>query len=483
MHITLKLSESALTISPAPPQILDALTFVEKKMDGSRSKVEVYRKVGPNHEGIMTQQGFWHMIRDLCHSLGWQCTLEDHRKDFPAPRLDLTGGMRFSQPKLVMDALAKGCSGLVSAPTRYGKSFAMMNIVRAFPTLNTVITAPGSDLVLQLADDAKKLLPDRKIKVIGAGRSSSRIADGDLIVASMDSLHKIDKTATDLLLVDEVHASVTNTRIPMFNAFTRARRIGFGATPGTAGSAGRFDNRNMLVTGLFGPMLSAVSYREAVAEGAICPIDVVMIQHTFDPWNCNFMPVALKRLVQQNGKVANITKLLCDNLLPGDWQTLLFIKNEDQAEFMARTLSNGRWPVAMAKLLTGKARKELTADVKAAVYPRVLCSDIYVQGMTFPDIRCLINLSGGGPYTSAIQKPGRLAEIRPSLNKKRGLMIDFMPVPSYQPDSRDMPDQAWRGPVINAKQRLECYENIGYGVHVVNNPASLSTVIHKLVND
>ena len=58
---------------------------------------------------------------------------------------------------------------------------------------------------------------------------------------------------------------------------------------------------------------------------------------------------------------------------------------------------------------------------------RCLASEIYAQGVTFNHVRTLINLSGGGANTSTIQKPGRLAEVRP--NKKCGIVFDFFFTP------------------------------------------------------
>lgn len=352
----------------------------------------------------------------------------------------------------------------------------LINIARCFPDSNIVITAPGKDLVRQLFSEAKLMLSPRPVKMLGGGKNSSRIADDGVLVCSTDSLHKVDKDATDVLITDEPHAVATDTRIPQFNAFTRARRYGLGAT-----LTGRFDNRDKIIEGLIGPVLTKVTYKEAVAEGAICPIEVVLIKYTFDPWPCSWFPQALSRVYHKNNKVAALTRYVCDNLIPPDWQTLLFVKNEEHAEFMSHSLSGCKWPVAMAKLLTSKERNTLTDEVKNSVHKRVICSDIYSQGMTFSDVRCLINLSGGGPYTSTIQKPGRLAEIRPDIGKTHGLLVDFMPVPTYWPTTSQMKDQVWRALTQNADARLEEYKTIGYGIHTVENPGQLNAVMKSLV--
>jgi hypothetical protein len=55
---------------------------------------------------------------------------------------------------------------------------------------------------------------------------------------------------------------------------------------------------------------------------------------------------------------------------------------------------------------------------------RCIASDIFSTGVTFHDLKVVINSAGGGGSIGCIQKPGRLAEVRP--NKKCGVMIDFL---------------------------------------------------------
>jgi hypothetical protein len=477
MHVHLIWDDTALTMAPCPQALRRILTIREKDLDGKKT-IQLWTEVGELQGQMvcMTYQGFWKMVQEKCHELGWTTEISDRRRPFPKPRIDLTGGFRFSQGVSLANALMQDKSGLIGWPTRYGKEYAIMNICRAYPMSRTVITAPGADLVRQLYAAAKRSLPERKIVMLGGG-SSKRIQSDDLTICSMDSLHLCDFTGTDLLIPDEVHAIATNTRIPNFNAFTRARRLGVGAT-----LKGRFDQRDNVIQGLIGPVLSEITYRQAVAEGAICPIVVVAIPVTFDPFFSKWRPHAMKVVMWQNPKVAWICRLLCDEMLPADWQTLLFIKNEDSANFFHQALSNCRWPVAMAKLLTTSGRKLMTQEIKDSTHMRVLCSDIYVQGMTFSDMRALVNLGGGGPYTSVIQKPGRLAEIRPDLKKRHGVMVDFFPRVSRISTRLPADAQAWWGPVKDGENRLKVYHETGYDVRMCETLEDVRKTMKELTN-
>lgn len=288
------------------------------------------------------------------------------------------------------------------------------NTIRAFPNVNTVVTVPGADLVKQLYDDIKAAVPHREIKLIGAG--SNKTPCDDINVVSMDSLHKCDADACRLLLIDEPHACVTASRLPELTKFDKARKIGFGAT-----LKGRFDQKDILIEALIGPVLAERTFQEAVAEGAVCPLIVYMINIPLQG-NLGDRDAAYKTQLFKSQKVAKAVKWICHSLLPKDWQTLLFIKNEKQAEFFLEWVGE-EGTIAMAKRLTKKEREELMTRMCSDDIKRCLASDIYAQGVTFNHVRSLINLSGGGANTSTIQKPGRLAEVRPG--KRCGVVFDF----------------------------------------------------------
>lgn len=289
------------------------------------------------------------------------------------------------------------------------------NTLRAFPNVHTVVTAPGADLVKQLYEDIKESLPHREVKLIGAGSTQSPC--DDINVSSMDSLHKCDASACKLLLIDEPHACVTNSRLPELAKFDKARRFGYGAT-----LKGRFDQRDILIEALIGPILAERTFKEAVAEGAVCPLVVYMLVIPMTG-QLDDRDKAYKSQLFKGDKVAKAVTWICHALLPSDWQTLLFIKNEEQAEYYLDWVgSDGT--IAMAKRMNKKEREELMDRMRGDEIKRCLASEIYAQGVTFSHVRALINLSGGGANTSTIQKPGRLAEVRPG--KKCGVVFDFL---------------------------------------------------------
>lgn len=428
--------DDVLLFKPLLPQLEKAVTISEKKFvkQPHRAPEIQYQKrsfismVSRNGEQVAsTYQGFLHTLVQACLKNNITFFIRDMRtaqesRGFPAPRLDLMHGFRHSQEDLLTEALSKGQSGLIGAPTRYGKTALMVNTIRAFPTLPTVVTAPGVDLCRQLFDDitGEWGIKDREVKLICSGSKTRYPSETGITICSADSLSKCDSGGTQLLLADEPHQLVTAARAEMINAFTVARRYGFGAT-----LKGRFDGRDPLITGLFGPVLAERTYLDAVEEGAICPLCIIFININISDTNrCSTHNAAYKRLLFQNADMAGVTARICREIVPDDFQTMIFIDNEKQANLYFDKIGHeGSIVLAMAKKMTDKEREQITEDMRNGTIKRCLCTDIYVQGVTFPDVRVLINCEGGGNNTSAIQKPGRLAQVRPG--KKCGVIFDF----------------------------------------------------------
>lgn len=332
------------------------------------------------------------------------------------------------------------------------------NTIRAFPNVNTVVTVPGVDLVKQLYEDIKLAVPNREVKLIGVG--SNKTPCDDINVVSMDSLYKCDADACRLLLIDEPHACVTNSRLPEITKFDKARKFGYGAT-----LKGRFDQKDVLIEALIGPVLVERTFKEAVAEGAVCPLIVYMIIIPLSGV-MNDRDQAYKKYLFKGERVAKAVKYICHDLLPKEWQTLIFIKNEDQAEYFIDWVGK-EGTIAMAKRLTKKEREGLMTEMCSDKIKRCLASEIYAQGVTFNHVRALINLTGGGANTSTIQKPGRLAEVRP--DKKCGVVFDFF---FTEGDSKGNGAMSL---CRESKARMEAYSEKGYEIIFVDSYNALET--------
>ena len=450
-----------------PRQFLKELDFTEKVMEmGEAGKTKFLREeLNPyslfQRDGVdvvVTLQGYWWRACLWAAQNGVKFEFKDFRPPdlIPDPRLDLMFGFRFNQEALTRGALLKGYSGMIEAPTRFGKSTIIRNILRAYPGIPWVVFAPGKSLLRQTVKEMREQMPERQIKLMGGG-SCVRYQSTDITVCSMDSAHKLDPASIRGVLVDEPHAIASRRRSSIMPSFPLARKIAVGAT-----LDGRYDGRDKLLEGFFGPRLARVSYREAVTMGAVCQIKVMMIRFKVDKISGD-RQFAFRRYILQNPLLHKLIGACCQAIPDGD-QTLVFIKQEKQGLAVQSVLGN-HVPLVMDKVLTDKERIALTAKVESNELSLVVCSDIFVQGVTFHELRYLINACGGGPSTSALQRPGRLAEIRP--DKRFGVMIDFQPYIDTRTGQRPKSMLGIEALIREAAQRLEVYRKIGYEVDIV----------------
>jgi superfamily II DNA/RNA helicase len=121
----------------------------------------------------------------------------------------------------------------------------------------------------------------------------------------------------------------------------------------------------------------------------------------------------------------------------------------------------------MAKRMTKTEREDLMERMRGDEIKRCLASEIYAQGVTFNHVRALINLSGGGANTSTIQKPGRLAEVRP--NKKCGVVFDFLFIPGSGTGN------GIQALYRESMARVKAYTEKGYEIIYVNSYNELET--------
>lgn len=138
VDVTFYRYDDVLLFHPLLPLLEKALTITEKKIVKERGKDPlrfVSRKLftmvqREDKEVASTYQGFLYKLISICLKYNITFFIRDLRKacisaGFPAPRLDLMHGFRFSQQKLLEDALKKDQSGLIGAPTRYGNVLPM----------------------------------------------------------------------------------------------------------------------------------------------------------------------------------------------------------------------------------------------------------------------------------------------------------------------------------------------------------------------
>ena len=483
-HYSLIWDDKSLAIKGPPSmEIKAALTYTSKSLEPDPNR-PYQRRTKKTREKIfhrtdhadrtctlLTFQGMLDTVITAILGFGGTFKLYDRRHKFPKPDLDAMHGFRNSQEELLTKALKQDRSGLVVAPTRYGKTAMLCNILNAYQDLKAVVLAPGIDLLPQLEEAIAFFCPGREVKGIYTG-SRNRIPSDDITVCSVDSIDKLDYEGTRLVVVDEPHTVATGPRSSAIAQFENARVIGLGATV-----SGRWEGNDIMLTGLFGPKLSERTYVEAVEEGAICPIKVKFIKIPFRHFPVRTRATAYKNLLTSKPYLDAIKKI-SEDVIPADWQSLFFISNEKQGKAVQAALG-GDAVLAMDKLMKKAGdRREMFRALKENEIVRCVCSNIYSTGITLPEVRCAINCAEGGANILSIQKPGRLAEVKDG--KEAGYMFDFLFVPTNDANQLEtIPDRdkLWKLPVNDSWARIKSYQAKGYDVEIVDDLDALKPKI------
>lgn len=439
--------------------------WIAGKATIKREKILLYNVESDNPRTISTFPGFLDRVVAFIKQKGYGYNLKDRRIQLGFPQINKCKHfLRPDQLEVVKSFLSYDKSGCISMPTRYGKTRIGAAIMACYPNARCIFAAPGVDLLSQLVDDLKALLPDRDIKEMHSGVYNS-VQGTDITVCSLDSLEKINPDIVDILIVDEAHASVTEGRIPYIVKFNKCRKVGLGAT-----LEGRFDNADILIEGLFGPVVVEKTFRQAVEDGVICDIRVYMVKTPFYAFSANTRDKAYKALMFKNKSFTELVTRIC-NVIPEEWQTLIYIDNEKQAQELHHSVEGSY--IAMQKLFkSAKKRKAFFEKMVSGNVKRCFCSGIYGQGTTFPDLRAIVNCCGGGGAISSIQKPGRLAQIREG--KIRGYVIDFQ-FHCINEDWERMSgtNTKWKMLINESLARKNCYINKGYEVIDVDDISQL----------
>ena len=483
-HYSLIWDENSLAITGPPDRELqNVLTYTAKRLEQDpnrpwqrvtrKSREKIFHRTDNADKTctLLTFQG----VLDTCIRAillgGHSYQMIDRRKAYPEPQYTLMHGFRNSQEAITVKALGGLRSGLIKAPTRYGKTAILCNIVNAFPGLKTVVIAPGIDLLPQLEDALRFFCKEREVKGIYTG-SRNHTQSSDITVCSVDSIDKLDYGSTRLVIVDEPHAIATGPRASALAQFNNARLFGLGAT-----TSGRWEGNDIMIDALFGPILAERTYTEAVTEGAIAPIRVKFIEIPFRHFPVRTRATAYKKLLELPAYM-NAIRRLSQEIIPADWQTLFFISNEKQGRKVLEQVG-GDAVLAMDKLMKKAGdRRIMFALLKAGKISRAVCSNIYSTGVTIDNVRCAVNCAEGGANILSIQKPGRLAEVKEG--KEAGYMFDFMFKPTNSNEQLETisdRDKLWKLPVNDCWARYNSYREKGYDVEIISN---VSDITHKL---
>ena len=389
---------------------------------------------------LITLPGFASRLKNWFTKRNLPYTIVDKRT--PMPQVDVVKameGLYDYQYEPVYKLLMSG-GGIAACPTGFGKTHLMGGICKGYShqslcerdTPIIAVCAPDRDIVEKNYEDLCNILPDRDIGLCMSGRK--KIMVEDIMVITTDSLHLLDTESVGVLISDEVHASVSTKRADTIMSFTKAARFGFSATP-----TGRFDGRDVVTEGMFGPAVFTCSYADGVKLGALVPIRVFWINVPIEDMRLQLLGkisqrgACYRRGVYDNPDMQELVRKLMTES-PESMQTLCILQHIEQMDKLLNVCKDIPYVHACtdaSKLtkrtnvepINNKQRKSIYNQVKEGEIRKILSTWIYKQGVNFPELSLILNAGGGGSDIAARQIPGR--ESRAIEGKHESYLIDF----------------------------------------------------------
>lgn len=478
---------AAVLATKVPHEVRKALTYWKRELRHDQygmlkpagKTVEVYELTmradsqGRLCEYLVTLPGFASKLYSVLDTHLIPFTVKDLRSEKPDfDAVAACSQLREYQYECALVAgNAKG--GVIACPTGWGKTYMMGALIQGLNreqmvsanTPLTVVVTPGQDLAAKNWRDLVEILPDREVGLV---HGSKKDFSDDVQVVTPESTNHIDMELAGLLIYDEVH-TLTDKRIIGISDAEKAIRYGLSATP-----SGRFDGGDIMIEGMFGPIVYRRTYQQAIADGAVVPITVIwlpMAQPAGWPMGgYKSKDASYRRGLWRNDQYhQQIARIL--GKLPEDWQTLVVVDKTEQMdnmlEHMDITYVHG---AANKKAVSGKGYKHVEAVSKKKrekIYSmvehnetkRVLSTGIYRVGVNFPELQLLINAEGMGSDIIAGQLPGRAS--RNVDGKDMAYMVDF-----YAPwDLKSVEGQMDPKPGFiarDASKREEVFKELGF---------------------
>lgn len=462
MKAKITLGDGFCTVSPFPEQLLSKLRYWKRslvvneksrKREFKSTNELLYRiEAGVDSDGnpvatCVTLPGFAKRCKDFLTHCGWQAEVVDARTPMPPPDMAKAfQGLREYQLELTYNLLMSG-GGILSAATGGGKTRIICAICRAYPhealmrrgTPTIVVAVPDKDITRKNWEEMSEVLPDRDVGIIMSG---TRKPSDDIQVITLDSLQHLDPDDVGILIVDEMHTAASDTRASELLRFTKARVFGVSATPD-----GRFDGKDTVAEGIFGPVVATFSYQDGVKAGALVPIKVYWIdapEPQMGAERCNRYKTRDQRYkwgvyhnMYLNRMIGRILKGF-----PPDQQVLGMLQFTGHMEQVFRgCAAEGLSPMPLqahagtdseafrppefehVHAISSKARKDIYPLVASGEAKQIISTHIYKQGVNFVNLRAVINIGGGGSEIVSKQVPGRAS--RKVDGKDSACIIEF----------------------------------------------------------
>ena len=433
--LVITISRSSLAIKGCPRELADELSYIRQDIsyiEGNFTSTPVRVSFVHYDDASKCLRGYpnsLHLISKAAGKLGLSLDINDQRM---RPKLELSNLDKERFRTVCFQALeavaASNSSGQITAPPGVGKTSIICGLAKMLPTYHKIlVTTDDRQVVKQIHQALTEHFPQEKVGIhIKPHSSPARI-----IVTNLDALEDFTRGELaysgyalrdfDAWICDEVHRLPVPKRIPILKNFRPLYSWGLTATPKRA------DNSHQLNSVIFGESLFEIGHREAIdvqtqtGEKGIVPMKVLVFPLlTERPIPEEWSHYAkLRAAFLRNPKLDAMLSAL-NAQLPAESKALYFVDTLRQGVLMKRLVPGAEF--VHGKLPLSK-REEILNGLRTGALNRVICTDIWSEGIDIPDLDFVVDVSGKLSPALITQRAGRAGRGAPGKNAGHYVML------------------------------------------------------------
>lgn len=423
--------------------------YKAKNQGRSLWKVDEYTLLELDHrDRVITSYGFWSLIRDALRKAGYTVKFQDLNKPDPkimTPNWDNIKKytLRENQPEFIKKVLTNRC-GRLDCPPGFGKTFMIGIIASLLPNARIdVVTRRVAVLRDRIYPFLVQMVGDVGIR--GGGKNVKR---GRVMCYTVGSMKHAKAADCDILFGDEVHELAADQSSAELVRWQNSRNFGLSASHDM-----RFDNKDLRMHGVFGPIILKVDYSQAEDANMVVPLKIKWSSVVMDYDPCGsagdndveHKRAGLWRNAYRNQVIAEQAREYDD-----DTQVLITVDTLDHAMHLKKLLpeytlvymENGLTPARKKQAvkdgllsnsepyMTIDRRAKLTKQFEKGTLKKVIATTVWNVGVSFNNLQVLMRADGGSSTINDIQIPGRVS--RTAKGKTHGVVHDFLDQFNYK---------------------------------------------------
>lgn len=326
----------------------------------------------------------------------------------------------------IRNSLEKGeKDGYVKLPTGVGKTVLFIEFIKAIDS-KTLIVVPTKQLVEQTEQKIEKFAPDLKYGKVYTHeknfKENTTITTYDSFVSNVES-KKIKPEDYKVVILDEVHRSLSLSRRNALSKFENTVKIGFTATP-------KYSEEKQ-VNKVLENEIHSLDIKEATEEGLLSSFSCVIAQTDIDLSSIEinssgeYRTEQLEKAINIESRNKSVAMLYEQGFK--DKNAIVFCSTIKHADDVAKEFTNKGISATVISGETHKTERErIIKDYESGKIKVLLSVDLLIEGFDAQNASVCFNIAPTHSYVRGEQRSGRVLRIDENNPYKHAYIIDFI---------------------------------------------------------